>query len=462
MEKYSVRTVVKRITALAVLLLMTMLAAACSSAEEPAPTQTIPPTEPPLVDIGGKTVDPEITRLDLSDGSFALESLTAAADRLTEVSEIELGLTQLSAEQVQLLRDVFPSAAIHYSVEILGQTVSCEETFLDFSSVTPEQAVEAVPKLSLLTNLQQIDFITGEGLCSWSVENIPVLDQLRAAAPNANFRIQFELFGQTVTSEDTHIEFYLVDIGNDGVETIRAALPYLSACEYLLMDGCGVDHEVMAKLRDDFPDTKVVWRIWLGYPDYNSVKSMRSYSFLTDTHRIRTTRVNDSNCHLLQYCTETKYVDFGHNLNISDFSFLAYMPKLEVAILALTGCSDLSPLVNCPELEYLEVYRSQVTDLSPLANCTKLKHLNFGDLEISDITCLYGLELERMRGCATNVPEEQFEEYSRLHPNCQMLNEGYSPSKNGWRYDENNQKAPRYALLQEQMEYAIDSQYGIP
>lgn len=462
MERKRRSVTVKRLWALAVLLLTTMLAAACSSAEDPVPTQTTPPTEPPMVDIGGSTVDHEITRLDLSDGSFELDVLTAAAERLTEVAEIELGLTQLSAEQMQTLRDAFPSAAIYYSVEILGQTFSWNETDLDYSGITPEQALETLPQLALLANLQRINFIAPEGLCAWSVEDIPILDQLRTAAPNADFRIQFELFGQTVTSEDARIEFYLVDIGNEGVETIRAALPYLSACEYLLMDGCGVDHEVMAELRDDFPETKVVWRIWLGYPDYNSAKSMRSYSFLTDTHRIRTTRVNDSNCYLLQYCTETKYVDFGHNLNISDFSFLAYMPKLEVAILALTGCSDLSPLANCPELEYLEIYRSKVTDLSPLANCTKLKHLNFGDMEISDITCLYGLELERMRGCATNVPEEQFEEYARLHPDCQMLNEGYSPSKNGWRYDENNQKVPRYALLQEQMEYSTDFQYGIP
>ncbi len=453
----------KRLIAAAAVIWVAVCMAACS-APEAAPTtaETTIPTEAPYVDIGGSTVDVSVSQLDLQEASFTLDDLLAEAHRLTQVSEIELGTTEFSAEQLQALQNAFPSAALHYCVDILGKTFSQDTASLDFSSVTPAQALESLSKLPLLPNLQQIQFVTPEGTCSWGIEDIPVLDQLRPAAPNAVFQIQFELFGQTVTSEDTRIEYCQVDIGNAGVETVRSVLPYLSACEYFLMDGCGVDHEVMAALREDFPGTKIVWRIWLGYPDYNSAKLMRSTSILTDTHRIRTTRVNDTNCHLLKYCTETKYVDFGHNLNISDFSFLACMPKLEVAILALTGCYDLTPLASCPELEYLEIYRSNVTDLSPLSNCTKLKHLNFGDMEISDITCLYELELERMRGCATNVPQEQFDEYARLHPDCQMLNEGYSPSKDGWRYDENNQKVPRYALLQEQMEYKIDFQYGIP
>jgi hypothetical protein len=116
------------------------------------------------------------------------------------------------------------------------------------------------------------------------------------------------------------------------------------------------------------------------------------------------------------------------------------------------------------ELEYLEVYGSKVTDLTPLASLKNLKHLNISRMEIDDITCLYDLDLERLRCVVTDVPKEQLEEYSRLHPDCQMLLDGYMPHKNGWRYEDSQEtkKAPRYALLQEQMEYAIDAKYGIP
>jgi hypothetical protein len=137
------------------------------------------------------------------------------------------------------------------------------------------------------------------------------------------------------------------------------------------------------------------------------------------------------------------------------------MPKLEAAIIGLTKCNDISALANCPELEYLEVYGSDVTDLSPLAACTKLKHLNISRMQVDDITCLYGLELERFRAVATNVPKEQIDEYAALHPDCQMLMDGWAPHENGWRYDNNRVMVPRYKLLREQMEYAEDRKYGI-
>lgn len=452
---------------LILLMLLVVLLAACGTGEEsiqptePTAVETQTPTAPPPVDIGGTLVEMDATELNLEEKAYELEALLAAAPQLGAVSQIELGLIDLSFEQVEMVRAAFPDAQIGYSLDLLGQTVDVNAEELDLSSMTLDQAQNILARLPLLTGLKQINFVSEDGVCVFAVEDISVLDEFRAQLPEVDFRVSFELFGQTVTSEDERIEYYLVPIGNEGVEQVRAVLPYLSSCQYLLMDGCDVDNEVMAQLRDDFPQTKVVWRVWLVKPQYNSPRLMRLASFLTDTHRIRTVAVTDKTCDVLKYCTETKYVDFGHNFEISDFSFLAYMPKLEAAIIGLTYCDDISMLVNCPELEYLEVYGSKVTDLSPLAACTKLKHLNISRMDIDDITCLYDLELERLRCVDTDVPKEQLEEYARLHPDCQMLLEGYAPHLNGWRYDEDGNKVPRYALLQEQMEYAIDAEYGI-
>lgn len=448
-------------------LLVAVLLSACGPAAQPTEppvveTEAPAPTEPPKVDIGGREVELRITELDLSDGVYTLDALLEAAAQLKDVAKISLGTTELNYEQVEQLRAAFPGADLAYEVELFGQTLSPETGELDLSAVAMADLEAALDKLPLLTGLQQINFVSEEGICAAAIADIPVLDKVREVMPEVAMKVKFELFGQTVTSEDERIEYYLVPIGNEGVETVRAVLPYLTACNYFLMDGCEVDNEVMAQLRDDFPETKIVWRVWLGTPNYDSPKYLRCKGFLTDTHRIRSVYISDKNCDVLKYCTETKYVDFGHNLAISDFSFLGYMPKLEVAIIGLTSCSDISVLANCPELEYLEIYRSEVTDLSPLAACTKLKHLNFSRTEISDLTPLYGLELERLRCVLTNVPQEQLDEYARLHPDCQMLLKGYMPHENGWRYDEAGNKVPRYALLQEQMEYAIDSELGIP
>lgn len=461
----------KRISFLVAAALLAAALSGCGLAAYPQPDKsstnpetesgTAAATEDPSVDIGGTRVEPDIRELDLTVLDYTLEALVSSADRLTGVADIQLGQTTLSREQLDSLAAAFPNAVIHYTVSLFGETLEPDTQSLDLWDMDVTKTDELVAVLPLLPSLQAINFVSEEGVCAYSLDTIGELDKVRAAAPEVSLRVSFQLFGQTVTSEDTRIEYYLVDIGNEGAETVRQVLPYLQSCEYLLMDGCGVDNEVMAQLREDFPETKVVWRVWLTKPDYNSPRMLRCAGFLTDTHRIRTLLVNDDNCDLLKYCVETKYVDFGHNEYISDFSFLAYMPDLEAAIIGLTHCNDLTPLMNCTKLEYLEVYGSKVTDLSPLAACTSLKHLNISRLEVDDMTCLYGLELERFRAVLTNIPQEQIDEYARLHPDCQMLMKGWAPHQNGWRYDDDGNKVERYALLQEQMEYAIDRQYGI-
>lgn len=446
-------------------LLLAVLLSACGAPAEPAqPTEptvveTQAPTAPPPVDIGGTLVEIGATELNLAENVYDLDALLAAAPQLDCVSQIKLGMTDLTYEQVEQLRAAYPYALIDYSLEILGQTVGVDTEELDLSSMPLDQAQELLEQLPLLTGLQKINFVSEDGICVFALDEIPVLDMFRQTLPEVNFRVSFELFGQTVTSEDERIEYYRVPIGNDGVETVRAVLPYLSSCQYLLIDGCDVDNEVMAQLREDFPQTKVVWRVWLAGPYYESKTMMKRCSFLTDTHLIRTVVVTDRNCDVLKYCTETKYVDFGHNSYISTCEFLSYMPDLEVAILALTSMSDLSPLVNCPKLEYLELFEAKFSDLTPLANCKNLKHLNIATLpKLSDITPLYGLtNLERLRVIkCPKIPAEQLEEFARLVPDCVILNEGWDETGNGWRKDASGELVPRYALLREQMEYDAD------
>ena len=314
--------------------------------------------------------------------------------------------------------------------------------------------------LPYLTQLEEIDFLSEDGACAFSLEDIPRLDLIREAAPDVRLRVAFDLFGQRVTSEDERIEYYLTHIGNEGVDTVRAVLPYLTSCTYFLMDGCDVDNEVMAQLREDFPTPKIVWSVWLIEPWYSSRVMMRRASFLTDTERIRTTMVNPDNCDVLKYCTETKYVDFGHNFRMSDYYFLAYMPKLEACIIAISHVSDLTPLASCPELEYLEVFTSDITTVAPLANCKKLAYLNIANCKkLTDITGLYELtSLQVLRMVVTpNVPQEQKEELARRLPDCKILNLGGDPTEYGWR------TMPRYYLLREQMRYDEDRiEYGIP
>ena len=446
---------------LTAVLIALLLLCACGQTASPAPTPE--PTPPPPVDVGGTELEPDAARLELEKLAYDWDALLSAGSALKQVREIDLGTLALTPQELGDLQAAYPAATVELTaLRLFDRELRADTESLSLPDMAPARTEELIAALPWLPALREIDFTDGEGNCAYAVEDVPRLDALRQAAPEVKLDLSFTLFGQTLTSEDTRIEYQQVPIGNEGVAQFRAVLPYLGSCEYLLLDGCDIDDEVMAQFREDYPEVKIVWRIWLIEPNYNSPRWMRNAGILTDCTRIRTLQINDENCHRLRYCTETKYVDFGHNQNITDFSFLGYMPKLEVCIIAITRAHDLTPLANCPELEYLEVYSTQVTDLSPLANCTKLKHLNISRMEIDDITCLYDLELERLRCVVTHVPKEQLEEYARLHPDCEMLLAGYEPHKDGWRYDYNDRMVPRYALLREQLEIDLDHAYGIP
>ena len=430
----------KKVRLLLLLLLAAALLGGCagqSAPSAPAPTPTPEPTEPPAVMIGALRLDAESVCADLGGTGDkvgeAIRSLVDSRALLSSLREIRLGETLPPYELYRSLREAYPEAQIELELRLFGETLSRGVRTLDLHEMRPEQTDELLAVLPYLEELEEIGFVSPEGVCAFTLDDIPQLDRIREAAPELRLHVSFDLFGQTVSDEDERIEYYLVPIGNEGAETVRAVLPYLRSCSYFLLDGCDIDNEVLAQLRDDFPDTKIVWRVWIIEPWYSSRVMMRRGSFLTDTERIRTTLVRPENCDVLKYCTETKYVDFGHNFQMSDYYFLAYMPKLEACIIAISHVDDLTPLASCPELEFLEVFTTDITDLSPLTNCKKLAYLNISNCkQLTDITPLYEMtSLKVLRMTATlKVPREQM---------------------------------PRYFLLREQMKYDEDwLLYGIP
>ena len=328
-------------------------------------------------------------------------------------------------------------------VTVLGKEYPYDTTAIDLTDLKSEDVERAAEELKALAFLQQVD-LPGEG------QEMLTLDELcliRDAVPEAMLNCAFDLFGQTVSSESTEIEYVKVSIGNEGADTLRKAIPLLRSCQRLLLDNCGLDNEVLAELRDEFLETKIVWSIMISnHPHY------------TDIERIRTTAVDNKIADLFKYFTDVKYIDMGHRKVMTNWEFLSYMPHLQVLIVSITDFSDkdLWYLTNCPELEFLEMFSCRVTDLTPLAQCTSLQYLNIGNLPgITDISPLYGLtNLKRLRICQDNVPQEQKDEITQLLPDCEMLFAGGHPGFSGnWRYDDDGNPLERYALLYQQFDY---------
>lgn len=348
-----------------------------------------------------------------------------------------------------------------YSAEMFDK----DADFLDLSSLTHEKVQSTADFLAMMPDLSEVELgldSDREGESALDFEDIGILMD---AAPQAEFNYSFTLYDRSVKLSDETLDLNHIKMHDEG-ELIRQLIPCMKHLKYLCMDTCNVSNESMEKIRDDFPDIEVVWRIWFG----------KTYSVRTDVEKILASKPSvggvlyDSKLEVLKYCTKVKYLDLGHNDVITDISFVNYMPDLEVCILAMNKLGDISPLANCKKLEYLELFYSDgLTDLSPLSDLEKLRHLNIGMCNnLKDISPLNNLNLDRLYiGIITPIPTEQIEKYRELHPECEIDDYSWDTSIGSWRYtteydsDPEYQAAdyyregmhPRFALLREQFDY---------
>jgi len=445
----------KRLLCLTLSFLLILILVSCGKTSEdvdvsddPAVEDSIPQpdraqtTMETTVDSGGTEVNTNTTELDLT-GAFALDTLLGVAEELTEVTAIHMGESTLHVSNLVKLQRAFPNARLSGSFLLFGDPVSFDAERLELPDMDPANTFQLIDACSLLPKLSSIEFIREDGTCAYTIEDISELDQLRTALPDVQLCVNFDLFGQTVSYQDTEIRYVDAVIGNEGLEQFYPVMPYLTSCEYLLLDECGIDYELLDDFRTAFPEVDIVWRIWLG-PQYSVLTDVKKILASSDTEP----RLEGDLPNALIYCRDLLYLDLGHN-RITDISFVEHMPNLTVAILAINYWTDATPLASCTNLEYLEIFSTACKDLSPLSELENLRHLNVCNLRITDATPLYSLtNLERLWiGCTTSVPEEQLEELHKRLPNCEVNTTTVDPTSEGWRVH------PRYELLREQMGY---------
>ena len=406
----------------------------------------------------GQTVDNSVTSLDFS--GIDSETLIACCEPLKylpKVNSINLGVDSdgelLSPEALSALSAVCPDAQVSYSFMLYGQNMNFDSESIDLTGISSEEFAQVLPLLSSTPKLKQITLGSAvDGSCKLSWDE---LSQLAAVCPEAKLDYTFQLYGQTLNFEAETLDFNHIEM-KDGGAAVKQILPFMTNCTYLDMDSCGVSHEDMASIRDAFPNIKVVWRVWFG----------ENYSVRTDATKILASKPSVGgmlyDLDVLKYCTDMKYLDIGHNNELSDLSFAASMKDLEVLIIAMTNITDISPLANCPKLEYLELNSSPVKSLDALKDSKALRHLNIADCpNVSDISMLYGLtELERFWiGCETPVPADQISAMRAAAPNCTVNSTTADPHGEAWRFSKFDPNiplyywVPRHELLREQMGY---------
>jgi len=422
----------------------------------------------PQVDVRYTVTFPEGTvaaadtkSLDLS--SLAQTDVETAAELigyLTELEELVLMPGDFTPEQVARLSGA-AGLNVEYSYTLCGQTIDLHAETVDLSALSDAEVPAALELLPILPELNFVELGAEQaGRLSW--DNIYALVQ---ACPQVEFDYDFSIYGRNFSLSDKEIDLNHMPLPDNGAAVLQAGR-CMRELEYLDMDFCGVPNEQMEQIRDALPGVKVVWRLWFG----------DAYSVRTDVEKILASKpsvggyLNDQVIQQLKYCTDLKYLDLGHNLFLTDISFVAHMPKLEALVLAMNDIADISPLASCPELEYLELQTNQrLGDISPLANCKKLAHLNLVQCRnVADISPLFGLEkLERLwLGSGNMVTPEQKDQFRQLFPDCIFNDYAFSdPTADGWRVTDIDiitwipTYAPRYELLMEQFGYA-DEDYS--
>ena len=431
-------------------LALCFLLTACGLGKSAAPAATEEPGAPPLVFAAGSVrTDAEELRLPLAKGETAMLSALPAL-RAADFSGSE------NEEEVAAWAQAHPEIECFYTVTLPDGTVLDSGTkSFDMRSLSPAECEAYAAKLALLPELKSVRLGKEGGAHTWES-----LAHLRALLPEPAFRYGFALYGKDCDLSDTSLNFSHIPI-EDNAAALRKVIPLMSELNYVDMDTTGIANPEMEKLRADFPAVKFVWRVWFG----------ENYSVRTDVQRILASRptaggmLYPRDVEALSCCHDVVFLDLGHNQQLTDISFVAQMPKLETAILAMCGWSDATPLESCPELEYLEMFGTECTDIRPLARLTKLKHLNIaGIVDLDDVSPLFGMtQLERLYlGSMNRVPNEQTDELRRRLPNCEIDTLVYDdPTAGHWRWDEEGNIVPRYYLLRIQFDYYDDDVFSL-
>ena len=360
------------------------------------------------------------TAATLEPGTYDAGSLGTQLKYLPSLTSLALPKTSLSAEELSALADSFPALQLSYSVELLGVEYLTDTASADFSGASAAEVSGAAEKFGLLPQLAEV---TLPG-------SLPMADvkALMDRFPEITFHYTFDLFGQTLSTETDRVEFEDVKIGSSGVDQIRAALDIMPDCTYFKLEDCGIDNEVLAQLRDDYPGTKIVWRVYFG----------GQYSLMTDETTLRTVYgVENSHNEILKYCTGLKYIDMGHNTTLTDISFASYMPDLEILILSGSSIKNVDPLASCKNLVFLEMANCYaLEDISALKNCEKLRFLNIGFSKVTDLTPIEDLPLERFVCLGPKMDKETQTAFEENHPDCWVRFSGQNPLSLGWKYDD--------------------------
>ena len=378
-----------------------------------------------FVSVGGKAVPMDAQRAVLR-ADTPLEELLDKLPFLPDLYRVSFAGGAVSYETQDALAAAFPGISFRWDVELLGRTASSAAKELSFagSSLSERDVHTLCENLFRFPSLERID-LTGCGLAGEQIAAV-------RAASGAAVLYELTLFGRTVSTDASELDFSGIRMGLSDVAVIEDALGEFPLLEKVVMCDCGISNEDMAALNDRHENVRFVWRVYFS-----------GFSLRTDDTNFIAARVrNDfpiysNDLEVLKYCPDLQALDLGHK-NITHLNFLRYVPHLKYLILVENDVNDITPIGELQELTYLEMFWTKCEDISPLQNCKALTDLDISYIYCRPAKCLETLvnmpQLERLWYCGNNLDAGQLEELQAALPDTEMYLAPYGePTGSTWR-----------------------------
>ena len=376
--------------------------------------------------IGSQWFDSAAAELTVSGTAPTAAELLTQLSHFLSVRTVNLPDASLTADEQHSLVSAYPNISFFWNVQIGSQTVSNITTELSLAGEDAATLAQLTSALDLLPRLRTVE-LTG---CT-----APVADRLAFIEQHPDVSA-----GWTVSVEGQEFAWYteFIDLNNYSiadVAALEAAFAELPKLTQVDMCDTNLSYEQLDALNRKYENIRVVWKVYFG----NYYLRTDAEYFIAAAWGENKVYLTDDDIDCWKYCTDLRGLDIGH-MNITDLSFLQYMPRMTYLIIAECPITDISPLAQLKELRYLEMFQTNVSDISPLLECTALKALNLAYMNVKQDNAWSVLpkltNLDLLWYPSVPLSSAQRRQLADALPNTTLfLYDGCEPSGGIWRYN---------------------------
>lgn len=376
--------------------------------------------------IGSQWFDSAAAELTVSGTAPTAAELLSQLSHFSSVRTVNLPDVSFTADEQRSLAAAYPGVSFFWNVQIGSQSVSNLTAELSLAGEDAAALAQLAAALDLLPRLRTVE-LTG---CT-----APVADRLAFIEQHPDVSA-----GWTVSVEGQEFAWNteFIDLNNYSiadVAALEAAFAELPKLTQVDMCDTNLSYEQLDALNRKYENIRVVWKVYFG----NYYLRTDAEYFIAAAWGDNKVYLTDDDIDCWKYCTDLRGLDIGH-MNITDLSFLQYMPRMTYLIIAECPITDISPLAQLKELRYLEMFQTNVSDISPLLECTALKALNLAYMNVKQDNAWSVLpkltNLDLLWYPSVPLSATQRRQLADALPNTTLfLYDGCEPSGGIWRYN---------------------------